>query len=372
VHTNTQTGDDLIENQQNAVFARHKQFSSARMVFSECSFTDNCVSSNAMPDVDVGATGHRAMKPNVFSFKNVTIKQGADRDWLSTTGDGTVLKGFPTLFRGAVEIVDGRGSSRTETLDDAWMERRFKWVPSDEPPVPPRTPPRFRNTKVVDAEPWKMSPLQEVFVCNARFSAAYAFFAPDSGSVTFEVKRHLRKRKSFGTTALQIFDYETGKRVALAVIPDSSLCRVRFDVPKRGFYRFDAPGRRTPFAITAANVPLAIDLTKGVCPFVGCEKDLYFHVSGYRRFACSVNGDGREGLKMELFDPSDSSVWSRSLTGDLGDFFVSETVPASGMWRIRVSRAADIFFEDHSIGLSGIDAFLFLSRDRCWYSDSKD
>lgn len=360
-------GCTIQSNRANAVFARHKPLSGARMSFRNCRFEDNCTVSNTLADVDVAVTGHGMSPANSFTFENVAIIQNSRRPWVSTTGDGQTLNGNPTRFLGSVDIVGPDGEGRREVLGEEWMKGRFDWVPSDEPPVPPRVAPRLDAVQVVDTAPGELLPLPEVVVRNGRFFAAYAFFADRSGTVRFRTRLWPGKTGETIPQQIDVFSYKSGEKVATALVPsDGEETAVELDVPARGFYRFNAPGNYASFTVTASSVPLALDLAKGQCPFIKCEKTLWFHVDGDRPFAFWANGDGQEGLAAELVDSSGNAVWSRSVAGDQGDVFVSDPAPMRGLWRAEIRRADGIFFEDHSVGLSGIDAFLFLSGNRYW------
>ena len=176
--------------------------------------------------------------------------------------------------------------------------------------------------------------------------------------------------RSFGA------DVKSSPIFSVAVPSEPKGGDVSFLSPETGFYavRFNTGGNG--IAVIAANVPVALDLIDQnmgfVAPFGGYEMDrhlagrngLFLPVGKDERFEFVFREDGLETFSAEVFGPDGKSEWKRDFVSGFERF--QPSAPSVGIWRLEFGRPVRGAYEDHQIGLNGINGWLFLSPEKYW------
>lgn len=355
-------GSVFRESDGPAVNICKKPFSSGRIVFRDCCFDRCCAKKPANPDVDIQVFGHEVYKPDVVGFKNVKIVRRADGDWLSQPLENT-YRGTPTIITGEVQVVRSDGSREVQKLDHAWWSRRYPSIPGsaiEKLPVCPLD----SNARIVDLAPGRLVPMSSLAV---RGRNRYAFHAAKAGRVNMMGHQDSVGSRTVTDGDIRIMRYGDAKILTTLPFPKSTASEAfGFDVPEPGFYtmEFSTTGGNG-FAIDAADVPLAFDVTRSMVWLIYAKGDLYVPLRTGARFAFFGLGSGTENFAAEVFDPSGASVDRRDCC--FGAFHYTTPVGApTGLWRLHVDRPKRGVSEDAQFQVTGIPGFLFLSHEKYW------
>ncbi|MBQ2628235.1 MAG: hypothetical protein IJG13_01020 [Kiritimatiellae bacterium] len=87
---------------------------------------------------------------------------------------------------------------------------------------------------------------------------------------------------------------------------------------------------------------------------------------GNGRFALYASGSGGgELIGVRLSDPSGNVVWQDSEV-EGWKAYVSDGLPAAGLWKFDISRPARGAFEDFKLDIAGVQGYFFLTPDKHW------
>ena len=346
-----------------AVSIAKKMFSSGTVAFRDCLF-DRCnVKDPAKPDVDILVTGHEVYPTDVVLFENVTIRQGAKREWLSKPRLKSYC-GKPTQLVGAVKVLAPDGSEEVTTLDACWNATRHPSIPGK--PVVTLKPVQFSPSKfvAVDAKPGEMVKMSPVSI---RGRNKYAFFASKSGIVRFVCHQRRVGKREPGKGEIILSAYGTSAPIMKKPMPMSFEAEsLEFDISAPGLYTLQVSGGKgNGFLFDAADVPLAVDSVSSYVSLIYPEGDVYVYVPTGGRFGMYGMGDGLENFSAEVFDPSGKCVHMQEHS--LESFhYASPEDSLEGLWRLRLGKPSLGVLEDSAIRLTGVPGFIFLSAEKFW------
>jgi len=258
------------------------------------------------------------------------------------------------------------GDVRTVALNDAWIAANYPDTQNASRDYPPRFRPEPAKQVVCDLLPGQMATLSPMYV---RDGVRYAFRAERTGEVRFAARQQfVGKNRTLSSGAVVLRD-DSGKTVGQFPLETISTEETVFSVkaPSAGFYTLDVPNRSgTLFLMTKAEVPVAIDLSERAVNLCANPSRCWLSVpekSG--RFALLAFGDRGEMVRMRVTDSSGMVVCDKD---DISMWypFVSDTKPASGLWKAEFLRPSARVFEDYRCDLSGLQPYLFLSAEKFW------
>ncbi len=329
-------------------------------------------------DFRVTVTGHTEGAPDVFSFRNVTVRQPVARPALDWMHLDKPYFGPPTRIEGAMTVVT-TGHTEMVTFDDAWRAKNTPFRAADLPPSLGHVPAPLDNETVVDPKPGEMMPCAPIFLRpSGRLPhRPYVFYADGPRDVRLHLIQTLIGKRNF-TAAKPIDVYAFGgtNRLARLDAPQSKEGDVRtFRVPAAGFYELQIITGGNGLALLEANVPVALNATGGFLELVAAASAptrqryrmqrhrLHFHVPEGGRFECAFAGEGSETLGVEVFDPSGQSVWRMD---SVDGFARCQPSPCAGLWALEIGPPDKGGYEDHLVTLKGVPGWLFLTRERIW------
>ena len=124
-----------------------------------------------------------------------------------------------------------------------------------------------------------------------------------------------------------------------------------------------------PFALTASDVPVAINCVAGRVGMINSLGNLFFRPAGGVPFAVTVSGDPSEKVGARLSAPNGEAVWEQKEIYRSFRHVVAE--PEEGLWTLSVLKPASGRFEDYKLDLTGIPGHLFLCREKTWQVPAK-
>ncbi|MFW6438177.1 MAG: right-handed parallel beta-helix repeat-containing protein, partial [Armatimonadota bacterium] len=153
----------------------------------------------------------------------------------------------------------------------------------------------------------------------------------------------------------------SGEEVTTAQIPFEDEGEITFTALETGFYELQAnPGSKYmsyresthPINLTTDGAPLGLISGGGT---------LYVWVpEGYEEFGIVATGEGAgEGVKVALYDPEGELVQEEDNVTAAVMLHADLEAPSRGeAWRLDISRASEVYFEDHSVSVRGVPPLL--------------
>ena len=329
---------------------------SALVRFEECRIENCCKRNPAYPDISFSTMKRTTPPPAEVDFGRLEIVTPVERNplrylyagWSPQPVDsvkGTIVHSSPS---GTKEIV----------LDEAGR-RAFS---------PARAPGAVHGSmdvscaQVVDEVPGEMLELSKL---NLRGRICYAFYAAKPGTCRFSCEKVRLPKAKTPTDKVVVSPVGGGEGTVWPLAADSNDFSVT--VPSAGFYRMSVPaGRRSSFALTAADVPVGIllddDNHQNICTTLGT---FYFHVGEGAPFRLYISGSAfSERISARLHDPSGACVWKVKNVLFPETFDAKKAAP--GLWSVKTSHPSIGVAEDYYVDLTLAQPVLFLSAKRYW------
>ena len=166
-----------------------------------------------------------------------------------------------------------------------------------------------------------------------------------------------------------------GVAVAMPREPEGGVAT--FKVPGPGFYQLEILTGGNGVAVLAADVPVALDATRGLTSLVAPSRNgaasrrwrgeaakLFFWVPAGRTFGCVAAGEDSESVGLTLANPMGEAVWRvRAVSGVAG---AVQTATTAGLWSLSLAAPALGAYEDHAVSLNGVPGWYFLSAEKYW------
>jgi len=341
-----------------AVFIVRKPLDAYRIEFDSCKFVNALTAvqdPTAATDISVGMRYWNDATTDNIRFNDCLVRQPVARDWITTK--------TPTLVGEQVKAITGSMTVKSPTgeqkfkLDKAWIDRQFKEVvkggmpaykPFDAAVV------RTAGGTVLSETPSPLSPM------NVRHEAVYRFFAGASGRVRFKGHQILLGRKVPTQNKMTLCD-SSGKTLASCPVFPAQEKEVSFDVPAAGFYSLTVTAGANAIRLTAANVPVALEVPEGFLNFISSAGTLRFRKDAGERAVLVFRGDVPERAHAVVSDPDGRVVWARDGIG-VETAFVADAGEKAGLWTLELKPPTNAPFEDCSILMRGLSPELFLSE----------
>lgn len=348
-----------------AIVIRRKPAGGMAVAFRECEVSGAAAGNRGAADVVLQSERHDERAVGGIVFDRLVIRQPVEREWIAWRRGGRAAA--VEEVSGSVEVHAPGGGVENVALTDEWAAQTFK---AKAFPAVARCETPLGKMRVIDSAPgiaMKLSPVR------IRHGGCYVFYAEKARKVTFlvrqsQVGKYAESSRPIRVAAIGADGREGGKAVAEMPMPKpGELTEAACDVPREGFYRMRVEVGPNAFAALAADVPVAIDLTQGEQGFLASEASLYVPVpEGARAFAVAADGGGgTENVGLEIRDPSGGLAWERGTIGDWEQFTAEGNVK-DGIWECKAKRPTEGAFEDFSLDVLGVPAYLFLSRERYW------
>ncbi|MDD4098656.1 MAG: right-handed parallel beta-helix repeat-containing protein [Lentisphaeria bacterium] len=309
----------------------------------------NCGVSSSAP-ITIGTHNYKdgAPLPGKISFTNVTVEDSAERPFLKYS-DHSLGGHYPNHVTGAITVVRD-GQKTTQALTQEWLKATF----------PSRIVRRLPSVDLSSAvlTPVQAAPAAQQFK-GLRFRRGGEFLVYANEGEAIEVTAYYGKLAKLGgktekvvltspkgvKTELGEIDFQSEKTFTLAAAPET------------GIYRLLIPGGGNWVELRASNRPIA---KAGTVDFATTIGDAFFHVPvGTPEFAIHLWGEGGEGCKVTILDPTGNKVWEKDNVTEIEQFFATPQQAAqSGAWRIRLDRASEAFHEDFHVELYGVPSLL--------------
>ena len=223
--------------------------------------------------------------------------------------------------------------------------------------------PDMSKAVVRDTCPGEMVPLSPF---NIRFGGHYRFYADRAREVRFRGRQlRIGNGKQGATESGFVLKDASGKVVSHVDMPKFDEAEFKVAVPAAGFYTLDFNAQPSPFALTASDAPVAVDLEKRKLSVINSSGRLYFTVvDGTDAFAVIAAGSASERIRVRLFAPDGTVAWD--CDGIDRTFRHTISSPMPGMWTLLASKPTKGGFEDYGLDLAGIPGHLFLCKGKTW------
>lgn len=253
-------------------------------------------------------------------------------------------------------------NGRVENTDDSWVSRNLLAFSPAAATLPTNRPKPAAEIQATDLCPGAMRSLTEL---KLRRAFSYAFYA-DKAKVCRFRGRHV-VCGSYRPSEKPIAVCDAQGRTLASVRPFEGESDFSVAVPRSGIYSlaFDVGG--CAFALTAADVPVAIDCTCGDVSAIESTGRLMFVVpENAERFGVYASSQLTELVGMRVVDPNGTTKWEdMAVCGWRG--YTSGPRPTSGIWQIELMRPNVGGFEDYQVDLVGVPGYLFLSEKGYWH-----
>lgn len=200
-----------------------------------------------------------------------------------------------------------------------------------------------------------------------RNKSRYAFYVEAARKVRFSavVKLLNAWRKNLPTDPIVARD-ATGSEIARCEMNQKG-GEIAFDVPAAGFYTMEVNPGRHVFGLTAADVPVGIDVFDKPADIISSSGTLYVSVpAGHGKFAVFASSGGPgENVSMKVADSSGAQVFEDPLIFAWQAFEGLATAPG-GLWKVELGEPSRGRFEDYRIDLSAVPSVFFLLSNRHW------
>ena len=350
-------GCSFVDARDYAFYATRKPLDAFTLEFEDCKFVNAhtaALDATRVTDIGLFSRYWNDATTDGICFRDCTVRQPIARDWISTTAP--TLIGEPVrAISGAVTVRSPTGEEKL-TLDKAWCARQFKMVVEGGMPD-------YKPFDVADATP-KADGLSGIMVklapMNVRHKAAYRFYAPAAGRVRLSGRQVLLGRKVPTANKMTIRDV-SGKEVASYPIFPAKGAEIAFDAPAAGFYRLDVAVPANALCLTAANVPVALEVPEDPVNLISSVGTLRFRKTSGEHAILAFKGDVPEKVNVAVKDPDGRTAWGEDGIGEWAAFSAPAEATA-GLWTLELEPPTGAPFEDCNILLRGISPELFLSK----------
>ena len=239
--------------------------------------------------------------------------------------------------------------------------------------VLPFLPADTTGAEVVDRRPGEVVPVSPV---RFRHRARLVAYADRARRVTIRGEQVRVGPPSCMSTKqpVRVCD-ASGKEVATIPLVDFGPSDLSFDAPAAGFYSLEVLLGGHSYSVTATDVPLAVDGTlwvyrhepAAIC-LISPKGALYVPVRAGGRAEFRVQGSQpSEKLRVSIADPAGRTVFDRDVLH--GTHYLTPAAAGDGIWKLSFDKPSSGAFEDGSLMLAGVRPFLFLSPEKCWFSN---
>jgi hypothetical protein len=152
-----------------------------------------------------------------------------------------------------------------------------------------------------------------------------------------------------------------GEEIATARIPFEEEGEVTFTAPETGLYQLQAKPGSKYISYRASSHPINLTTEGAPVGLIAGGGTLYVWVpEGVQEFGIVATGEGAgEGIKVALYDPEGELVQEEDDVAAAVLLHARLDAPSQGeAWRIDVSRASELYFEDHSLLVRGVPPLL--------------
>ena len=367
------------KSRKRAVSISRKPWSSGRFVFRHL-MVDGCgVETPDLADFGLSVSGHPGCPVGEYVFEDVTVKQPQARPVISYAKRLGPYEGEPTRFSGAMKVVTSAGT-HVESFDAAWRASNFVWRAGSALPLPPRVPGVPVDARIVDAKPGEMAPCAHAFVRGK--GKFFVFHASAAGEVHLRMVQTCIGKRDYGAVKRPMRIYRLGDEqpvpgVAVAMPREPEGGVATFKVPGPGFYQLEILTGGNGVAVLAADVPVALDATRGLTSLVAPSRNgaasrrwrgeaakLFFWVPAGRTFGCVAAGEDSESVGLTLANPIGEVVWREPAVSGVAR--TVQTATTAGLWSLSLAAPALGAYEDHAVSLNGVSGWYFLSAEKYW------
>ena len=228
--------------------------------------------------------------------------------------------------------------------------------------------PDMSKAVVHDTRPGEMVPLSAF---NVRFGGKYRFYADRAREVAFRGRQsRIGDGKLEPTESGFVLKDAADKVVSRIDMPKFDEAEFKVAVPQAGFYTLEFSAKPAPFALTASDAPVALDLERGRLSVINSSGRLYFTVAeGSEAFSVTACGSSAERVRARLLAPDGSLAWE--CDGVDRSFRHTVASPQAGTWTLLASKPSTGRFEDYRLDLTGVPGHLFLCREKTWTLPAK-
>ena len=263
-------------------------------------------------------------------------------------------------------VVDGCSSVLGEkevAMSPDWLWRNYPLLSSRVGELPDERVGCPAAAKVVDAAPGVAARLAPLWF---RDLVRYTFYADRAKRVNFAGYQMKLGAYPVAKKPIVVRD-AAGREVATAPMPGEKAETFSFEVPAEGFYEMVVDVGRRAFALASTDVPVAADVTNDWRNGLASVTSAWLSVPpGNGRFALYASGSGGgELIGVRLSDPSGNVVWQDSEV-EGWKAYVSDGLPAAGLWKFDISRPARGAFEDFKLDIAGVQGYFFLTPSKHW------
>lgn len=344
----------------------NKPANALRFVFENCRIENACTQGDGnRPDVQFYPPHWDDALPDQVVFDGLQVVQPKPRPWL-----GLVRESFgtrPKSFTGRVTVSAPGQAKETISLDEAYFARLMP-LPEGDRPLP-RHEIDFRETKVVDRAPGRMVELTPLAVTGF---FRYIFYADQARQIHLR-GRQVKHRPDGVVDRGQMMFVQGVHRQYFHKVPEplGEETDVVFPVPAGGWYVLRVfPS--IPFGLTAADVPIALDLTQGAVVArladLGKPAHVWFDLPDRRLpFSFVLGGGGAQNrLKARLVDAAGTELFLRDR---IQNWTVCPVLGggAPGLADLELSRAKDSAFYYFRLDVTGLPSYLLLSNEKYWH-----
>ena len=348
-------GCSFVDAQYEALGVVRKPLDAYSIAFEDCKFVN---AQTTAPDATKAMDIRLSMRnwddatTDGVRFDRCTVRQPVSRDWITPTTPTLVGEQVKSVL-GSV-TVESPTDERKLTLDKAWISRQFKEVVAGG--MPPYKP--FDALKAAAGTlASSQAPLAPM---NVRHKAVYRFFAGAAGRVRLSGHQVLLGRKMPAQNKMTLRD-ASGKELSSVPIFPAQEKEVSFDVPRAGFYTLTVQPASNAIRLTAANVPVALEVPEGFVNLIASAGKVKFRKDADKRAVLVFKGDGPERVNATVSDPDGCVVWAEDGMSDATAFSAAADAKA-GLWTLELKPPTNAPFEDCSILMRGLQPELFLSK----------
>jgi len=358
------------------LYISRRPLSSGIVHFEDCVVSSNCLERPNAPDMVLSAFPHYGFPIDGYVFRNMTVVQPRQRSFLMCPIFAPRSEGAPcTSLDGTIRVLSPGFETNVvyRAVDPGTCAAKpVKLLPQGEVSLD--------GAEVVDTAPGKSVPCQAVLVCGRSYISRpyYVFYADTPKTVHFNYVRNKGKNLK-GRIQLCKYDPKIRKPVLGAVLETRKLDHedvegeLTFTVPKKGFYMLMVCTMMKGFGITGTDVPMALNVSYDIQTMTGSNGSMLphdhvgrvFFLAGQSPVSANVIGDGSgHYIGCEIRDPSGRIVFDAPAFSGARHFRID--APAAGMWSLAVKCPRDGWYEQYSLGLTGVSGWYFLCKEKYW------
>ena len=354
----TVRGCTFEKSRGSGLLLQHKPAGTVGLTFSDCAILDNGVEDRGAADIFIGHIGNYKMPTDGIEFDNVSIRQIAQREWIS----GREFDRFPreiTGIVGAVDVTNADGCTEKVKMDSAWLKKYYP-IRLTSPILP------VRKFDPVVACVVDNAPGQPVALSTLRFRGRvrYIFFASRAEEFSFrgEVTR-VGKLQKAPSSSVSVFEYTSGKTVCDLALPGIGEFDCVAKVPGTGFYVMDfALDKHFTHRLLLSSAPIGVLVGEMQLPVWNSVGKLFFRLPEGDECDLAIIGAADERVASEVSGPDGKVLWScPSIRG--WEIFHAER---PGLYGVTFSKPSTGLMDDYGVNIFGAASVLFLCSEKFW------